>query len=210
MALFPKTLPRAAARRDFALEINKSEIQADDRVNAEVTPSFSEMANSFKRLFTNVTYMCNNFAAVFYIIGYMPYWIYMPKYIENQYRKSAATSSLVTGAIGLVFSAVAILASGFVISKYKPKARVLALWNVIVGLLSVAGIISYVFLGCATNGNQLNIPEDRSLFSKFPCNENCGCDYVGFNQVCTENGEPFISPCHAGCRSVHVRVGNKC
>lgn len=90
----------------------------------------------------------------------MVYWIYTPKYIETQYKQTASTASFYTGSIALIFSAMGILISGFVISKYKPKARSLALWNVFVGALSVVGIIIYAYLGCAENENSvvLNAP----------------------------------------------------
>lgn len=90
----------------------------------------------------------------------MPYWIFTPKYIELQYKQSASVSSLVTGTVALVFSAIGILSSGIVISKCKPKARTLALWNVFVGFLSIVGMIGYSFLGCDSNENSmmLNFP----------------------------------------------------
>jgi solute carrier organic anion transporter family, member 5A len=90
----------------------------------------------------------------------MPYWIFTPKYIEIQYKQSASVSSLVTGTVALAFSAIGVLSSGVVISKYKPKARQLALWNVFVGLLTVFGSIGYSYLGCAANENSvvLNTP----------------------------------------------------
>jgi hypothetical protein len=47
------------------------------------------------------------------------------------------------------------LSSGIVISKYKPKARYLAFWNVFVGTLSVFGMIGYMYLGCAENENSV-------------------------------------------------------
>ena len=60
----------------------------------------------------------------------------------------------------MVFSAIGILAAGLVITKYKPKARSLALWNVFVGFLAVFGILVYTQLGCAENENSvvLNAP----------------------------------------------------
>lgn len=112
------------------------------------------MLVTFKRLISNPTLMLNNFAAIFYFLGYMPYWIFLPKYIETQYRQSASASSLITGSAGLVFSAIGILLSGLIISKYKPRARYLAAWNVIVGAISVLGIVSYAYLGCAENDNR--------------------------------------------------------
>lgn len=92
--------------------------------------------------------------------SYMPYWIFTPKYIETQYKQTASTASFTTGTVALVFSAMGILSSGVVISKYKPKARSLALWNVFVGALSVVGMICYAYLGCAENENSvvLNTP----------------------------------------------------
>lgn len=60
-----------------------------------------------------------------------------------------------TGTVALAFSAIGVLSSGVVISKYKPKARYLAVWNVFVGALSVIGMISYAFLGCVESENSL-------------------------------------------------------
>lgn len=81
------------------------------------------MVVTFKRLLYNKTLMLNNLASVFYFFGYMAYWIFLPKYIETQYRQSASIASLVTGTVGLVFSAFGILLAGLVISKFKPSAR---------------------------------------------------------------------------------------
>lgn len=109
----------------------------------------------------NPTLMMNNFAAVFYFLGYMPYWIFLPKYIETQYRQSASASSLITGSVGLIFSAVGILVTGILISKYRPKARKLAAWNVVVGITTVCGIVSYAYLGCSDLDNSLSLLSNK-------------------------------------------------
>lgn len=205
IALFPKTLPRAAARKVLALERNKSASSIKGEQESELPASISDMMRTFKRLLTNTTLMCNNLATVFYFMGYMPYWIFMPKYIETQYKQSASVSSLITGTVGLVFSAFGILLSGLIISKYKPKARYLAAWNVMIGVISIMGMISYAFLGCSANDSQIAIQPNGVLKTLLPCNEQCSCDYVTYNPVCTENGQTFISACHAGCRSMKVR-----
>ncbi|XP_043494572.1 solute carrier organic anion transporter family member 74D-like [Polistes fuscatus] len=205
IALFPKTLPRAAARKVLALERNKSaaSIKANDQ-EPELPASLSDMLRTFKRLLTNTTLMCNNLATVFYFMGYMPYWIFMPKYIETQYKQSASVSSLITGTVGLISSAFGILLSGLIISKYKPKARYLAAWNVMVGAISIMGIISYAFLGCSANDDQMAIQSNGVLKTQLPCNELCHCDYVTYNPVCSEHGQTFISACHAGCRNMQL------
>ncbi|XP_017487768.1 PREDICTED: solute carrier organic anion transporter family member 4C1-like, partial [Rhagoletis zephyria] len=155
-AMLPKELPRAKARR-LAEERKREEsnaLKAEASVELESElekASFSDMLTTFKRLLKNKTLMCNHISSIFYYFGYTPYWIFTPKYIEIQYRQSAATSSMVTGTVALAFSAIGVLLSGFVLSKYKPSARYMAAWNVLVGLLTVAGCIAYAFIGCPGN-----------------------------------------------------------
>ncbi|XP_018326966.1 solute carrier organic anion transporter family member 5A1 [Agrilus planipennis] len=199
LALFPKSLPRAAARRltrQMSSKASKNTLEDD----AEIPTSFKDMLKTFKRLLANPTLMLNNFAAVFYFLGYMPYWIFLPKYIESIYHQSASASSLITGTVSLVFSAIGVLLSGVIISKCKPRARYLAAWNVIVGAVSVIGMISYAFLGCMEIKNKNPLTPSGELNPKFPCNQKCHCDYVKYNPVCSEDGKTtFISACHAGC-----------
>lgn len=195
LGLFPKTLPRAALRRTQSQDKTK---EVEER-----PASLQDMFQTFKRLLANRTLMCNNFAAVFYFMGYMPYWVFMPKYIEIMYKQSASKASLITGTVGLVFSAIGILISGLIISKYKPGARSLAMWNVIVGTISALGLVSYAYLGCPANDTQGTILASGELNATQVCNVNCNCDYVKYSPVCAY-GKSYISPCHAGCKSSEI------
>lgn len=159
LSLFPRELPRAAVRRLIRAERKLMGEKVDG--SEEEKASFKDMIVTFKRLLKNKVCMLNNFASVFYFFGYMPYWIFTPKYIETQYKQSASTASFVTGTIALAFSAIGILASGLVISRYKPRARYLAAWNVFVGGVSIVGIIWYIFLGCAANENSLVVNQPQ-------------------------------------------------
>ncbi|KAK6619421.1 hypothetical protein RUM43_012178 [Polyplax serrata] len=202
IALFPKTLPRAAVRRAIALEKNKGQPQ-----EPETKPSMKDMMKTIKRLMKNKTYVYNNLASIFYCIGYMPYWIFMPKYIETQYKLSASYSSFVTGTVGLIFSAIGVVLSGIVISRYKPRARILAAWNMFIGVVSVLGMISYMYLGC-DNPTELDLSVQDYNVSR-SCNIDCKCDYVSYSPVCSEHHETFISPCHAGCTNSYTIGSNK-
>lgn len=205
IALFPKTLPRAAARKVLEIELSKSSDKKIVNLNDDEPASVSDMIVTFKRLLSNKTLMCNNLAAIFFCFGYSPYWVFMPKYIETLYKQSASASALITGTVGLVFSAFGLLLSGIVISKYKPKARYLAGWNVISSGITVIGIISFVYVGCPANDEQvMNMQFDDFLANQFNCNNNCHCDYVTYNPVCSENKQTFISACHAGCQKITV------
>lgn len=118
---------------------------------------FSDMMETVKRLLYNSVYNYNQLASIFYVFGYIPFWIYLPKYIEIQYRKSASVASFVTGFVGLVFAAIGILTAGIIVQKFKPKARYMAFWNMIIDLISLFGILSYSFLGCVPVDEQIPI-----------------------------------------------------
>lgn len=131
----------------------------------------------------------------------MPFWIFSPKLIETLYRQSSSASSFFTGTFGIVASALGLLIAGFAISKYKPRARYLALWNVTVGVLSVASIISFSFMGCENSKNAVSFD-----FDAVPtCIADCKCDFVKYSPVCGADGVTYISGCHAGCKKISMR-----
>jgi len=109
-AMFPKELPRAAARRMVEEERRKKALklaktlsekeqmqkqESEMKSTIEEKASWEDMKATFKRLLTNKTLMYNNLSSVFYLFGYTPYWIFSAKYIEIQYRQSAATSRFI-------------------------------------------------------------------------------------------------------------------
>ncbi|XP_017090680.2 solute carrier organic anion transporter family member 74D [Drosophila bipectinata] len=187
VGMFPKEMPKARVKRLKA--------EGDD-----ITPlaerSWSDMMQSLKRLAANKVYVYNSLSSILYIFGYMPYWIFTPKYMEIQYRQSASLANMATGTWALGFSAAGVLISGYVITKYKPSARAMAAWNFVVDYLTVAGIILYVLIGCE-EGDRANSLSILPLTDD--CSASCDCEYVHYAPVCSPDNITFISPCHAGC-----------
>ncbi|XP_060654708.1 solute carrier organic anion transporter family member 74D-like isoform X1 [Drosophila nasuta] len=188
MFLFPKELPSSKARR------LKMELAGEHDPNAHKDLSVADMLKSVNRLCRNKVFMYNTFASSFYLFGYLAYWIFTPKYIETQYRQSAATATLATGSVALTFSAIGVLLSGYVVSKYKPSARSMAAWNAIVDFLTVAAVVGYIFIGCE-GSDQLS----SMATTGDSCSASCHCEYVHYAPICSPNNVTYISACHAGC-----------
>ncbi|XP_022217796.2 solute carrier organic anion transporter family member 74D-like [Drosophila obscura] len=190
MFMFPKELPSTRERR-------VKNRQTDSKGETDVKElSIADMLKSVKRLAGNKVYVHNTMASILYFFGYMAYWIFTPKYIETQYRQSAAMATMATGTVALGFSAVGVLISGYVISKYKPSARAMASWNAAVDFMTVAGILCYVAIGCEGSDSLNSL---ATLSAGDSCSASCHCDYVHYAPVCTPENITYISACHAGC-----------
>lgn len=74
---------------------------------------------------------------------------------------------MATGTVSLVFSAFGILLAGIAITKYKPRARPMAAWNVAINFVTVTGVLSLTQLGCLENEQSIviDMPILRSNFS---------------------------------------------
>ncbi|XP_059613650.1 solute carrier organic anion transporter family member 3A1-like [Phlebotomus argentipes] len=199
ISLFPRQLPRAAERRRLAALKRKEEKSPDDLTEDNRPASFEDMKITLKRLFSNKIFMMNNYASIFYFFGFTPYWIFTPKYMESQYQQTASDSNLYTGSVAFAFTAIGILTSGFVVSRYKPSARKMAAWNCIVGAITTLGYLSYTQIGCAANDNAVVMNENPLDGTLTSCNSDCHCDYVKYAPVCGEDKHTYISACHAGC-----------
>jgi hypothetical protein len=57
----------------------------------------SDLKMVLLRLTKNKVLLYNSLSAVCFMFGYIGYWVFMPKYIETQFRQSASTSSMLTG-----------------------------------------------------------------------------------------------------------------
>lgn len=200
--LFPKQLPNHAVRKI----LSEQNDDVTDKKEEEFKTSWKDMAITFHRLLKNKVLIFNTAASCFYVFGYYPYWTFMPKYLEIQYRVSASKAALVTGVVGLVFTAMGILLAGGCISKVKPKARTLAAFNIFTGLLTMAGIFSYIYLGCSgSDAYNLRVSKESQDGLNF-CNANCNCEFSSYAPICSMDGlqRTYISPCHAGCRSEKI------
>ncbi|KAK9504054.1 hypothetical protein O3M35_010489 [Rhynocoris fuscipes] len=200
IAFFPKILPREAERRKIS----------GHQDNAKVR-SMADFKETIMRLLKNPILILNTFSSTFYIFGLMGYWIFMPKYIETQFRKTASAASLITGTVGLTCSAVGIMISGSVISKFKPRPTYLAAWNVITETFDFLGYFSFAFLGCLKDDLYGSYNTDGSWNTTDSCNAECDCSATAkYTPVCSaDHSTTFYSPCHAGCTAQSIINGTK-
>jgi hypothetical protein len=151
-------------------------------------------------------------AAVFYLFSAIGYWTYMPKYLETIFMQTAVSASIISGVISILFQSVGLLLSGWLISRYQPRARYLAAWNVFISLMYVLVKISFTQMGCnpgeASFGEQDPVTGTWDL--NVPCNTDCQCKANKIQPVCwPEKNQIFYSACHGGLSFDSVQLYNR-
>ncbi|XP_065222460.1 solute carrier organic anion transporter family member 74D-like [Planococcus citri] len=190
LVMFPRTLPRAALRR-----------QTDPQEPENL--SWNDFKVSLTRIMKNKVVVLNSFSSVCFAMGLMAYWTFMPKYMESQFRLSASKSNFLTGTVGILSNALGIMTAGLVISKLKPSPRFLAGWNVFVEFLDCIGHASYSWLSCPEQPFHGHWNDDHHTWNLTEsCNVKyqCGND-IQYAPVCDmSRGIAYYSSCHAGCQ----------
>lgn len=105
ISLFPKRMPRFVAKTEFqkkSQEMEKilkgNEMKSSEEVDKEeeddkadkVPMSMADLWTTTMRILKNKIFMLNLIGIIFYFYGVFPYWIFLSKYIEVQYRTSAS------------------------------------------------------------------------------------------------------------------------
>ncbi|XP_071441837.1 solute carrier organic anion transporter family member 74D [Hetaerina americana] len=173
----------------------------------EHTPKLKDFPAALGRLLQNKILMVNNFAGVFYVLGASGYITFSTKYMETQFQQSAAGASIIAGTAGILAMVAGFLASGIIISKFRPRPRLILGWNVLVGIGYIMAELSFIGLGCATTPLH-GAASNGSMALNSECNSGCGChEYSRYSPVCSADGQmTFYSACYAGCKFVDEKI----
>lgn len=227
IALFPKHLPRPSPSRGPSLSSPDSRNNTKQLLNEEQpltkamlsdfmpidpvskqkesppeasTKKVEDFKTDLRRLLKNKLLMVNIMAGVFYILGAAGYMTYAVKYLETQFQISASRANIIAGVPAILATLAGFLISGYVISRFKPRASFVLGWNIFVGCVYIAGEILFIFLGCEDSGVHGLQSTRTDLQLTNDCNMNCHCDNLKYTPVCSEtNGMTYYSACHAGC-----------
>nr|XP_027227481.1 solute carrier organic anion transporter family member 2A1-like [Penaeus vannamei] len=213
--LFPRKLP-ATLRREARAILKQAQKDSEEGENrgveffvkkakakkVERKPTLANLKKALKRIFTNKIWIANLFNTTTYILAVSGYWNFKPKYLENQFRKSAAEANYYTGVTSLTSVILGTGLGGAVMRWARPSPRFVTGYNIFVTLFVCAGFTSLMFIGCP----KLEVigPVDGSPLPG--CSSNCGCS-DRFSPMCSEDQTTlFYSPCYAGCTAIDTSV----
>ncbi|CAG0899512.1 unnamed protein product, partial [Cyprideis torosa] len=111
-------------------------------------PELAQLKETMTRLIKNPIAVCHAFAVVFHVIANVGFFTFTPKFIESQFRRTPAESSMATGVSSVLVQVFGMVIAGYVIKKFKPRARYITGWGCLVSALYIGGILFGMQVGC--------------------------------------------------------------
>ncbi|XP_014663492.1 PREDICTED: solute carrier organic anion transporter family member 3A1-like [Priapulus caudatus] len=207
MAMFPKHLANSAHQRDSRVVHDDrgncqlmTDVAADDKTKKKSFGVHSKgLVASLRRLLTNRTYILVLFGAIFDVYIIVCYFIFLPKYLEAQFRIPAHKASMYTGVMGLMSSCLGILLSAYFMKKAKIQPKGAIAMILFGNVITITSLVVFTFLGCDNvdfAGGQLT---DSGYDLTNNCSMSCECDRTSYAPVCGADGITYFSGCYAGC-----------
>ncbi|XP_071952446.1 solute carrier organic anion transporter family member 2A1-like [Antedon mediterranea] len=169
---------------------------------------------AIKRLIMNpvLTFVLLATACDVAIIG--GFIFFVAKYIQVQFNVAPAIASIIVGLTTAPGNIIGNVISSFIIKRLKLKLRGLSLMVVSICLTAACLSIPVLFIGCTNpkiagvtvnyeNHQQLSLPVAGDA-----CNQHCSCSNGVYEPVCGADGVTYLSPCHAGCTTLHNDIAN--
>lgn len=162
LTLFPERFSSSAAVETDADKIARQLAQEKEPKTAkEWWREFKEVAT---RLFSSKVYILQNISGAFFLFAIMGFALFIPKFIEFHYRQRASTSGASGGVAKTVSSVVGLLVSGWIMSRWRFKARALAGWCVGADVLAIIGVACISLFACPPS-HFPNVDGDAARYS---------------------------------------------
>ncbi|XP_017679480.1 PREDICTED: solute carrier organic anion transporter family member 1A2 isoform X2 [Lepidothrix coronata] len=209
----PKSLVKEGETSEPEETSEKSVVPLQDNDKNEAKQNMYEIAKDFipflKALFRNPVYMLFICITVLQFSAFDGMVSFMPKYLEQQFGKSASDAIFLIGVYNLPVLCVGYFSGGLFMKKFKIniyQAANIAFW---VSLLEYLLYFAAYWTVCDTAPvagltvsyegiEQVSYAENTLLAD---CNRDCDCSLKIWDPVCGNNGITYVSPCLAGCKS---------
>ncbi|RXG54309.1 Solute carrier organic anion transporter family member 1A5 [Armadillidium vulgare] len=192
--------------KDVMHKTNDIELLVTDK--EEVKPIYKDFASSMKRLAKNKTLVLTATTDVFAVTGILGFFIWLPKYLEHQFRIDKSESALYTGLAGTSSVIIGVLGGGILIRQCQPSAKTLVILCASCKAIYIASLVGLMFITCNFNDDFPGYYNNkRNLNVNFPCSDSCSCDLKEFIPVCLREKNTNKSQTCSSSPSSNVTLG---
>ncbi|XP_069992440.1 solute carrier organic anion transporter family member 74D isoform X1 [Penaeus vannamei] len=226
LLLLPRMLP--GARRRVLYTLRNAAMKGKDSLYeviktlrpAKRTKGQGGIWSSVKRILTNKIYMLIIANQVLFWFAFFGYITFKPKYLEHQFKMSAAKANQYIAGAAMAATLVGWLGTGSALTFFRPRAKVVIIFMAALSLTNCILHLCMVNISCdhsTIHGMDMVIQigdesPSRGVIVESTKNDSCssGCDCSPkFSPVCVDGMKNFYNPCFAGCTSSSKRNGTK-
>lgn len=159
MFTFPKNLrnqttqvlPAPATKLEESTKTDKStngsgKLSENDETNAR--SKLQDFRTTIKRQLKNDILMFRTASAVLHLLPITGLYVYLPKYLENQFQMATHNATFISGTFGILMMGVGIVITGIISVKFPLSARKVALWIAFTALATAGGMFVLSMIGC--------------------------------------------------------------
>ncbi|KAM4676552.1 solute carrier organic anion transporter family member 1A2-like isoform 1-T1 [Discoglossus pictus] len=208
----PGVLPKEGQENQSELEEKLKPISQEN--NEEKSKQIGknvlqEFLQFLKAILKNKVYMLFALVTVIQFNAFVGFFSFMPKYVEQQYGKSASEAIFLIAVYNMPVISIGYFLGGFFMKKFKItiyRSAQIGFWSSIVEYLIYLSAFAIVCKNAAVAGLSVlyngteHVSYSNNLQSE--CNLNCACPTDVWDPVCGDNGITYVSACLAGCESV--------
>nr|XP_035975077.1 solute carrier organic anion transporter family member 1A2 isoform X3 [Halichoerus grypus]XP_035975078.1 solute carrier organic anion transporter family member 1A2 isoform X3 [Halichoerus grypus] len=205
----PKTLPKEGLKNNADIIKNDKKEKQREEVKKEKDGITKDFLPFMKSLLCNPIYMLFILISIVQFNAFVNMFTFMPKYLEQQYGKSASDAIFLIGIYNLPPICIGYITGGLIMKKFKitvKQAAHIGCWLSLIEYLlhllcflmicdnsSVAGITT------TYKGMQQDLYVGNTILAD--CNRDCNCPTKTWDPVCGNNGVSYMSACLAGCET---------
>ncbi|XP_075459057.1 solute carrier organic anion transporter family member 1A2-like isoform X2 [Ascaphus truei] len=207
----PKSLPKEGHEDQPDLEETMEPIRKENHEKKSPENNkdiLKEFPRFLKNLFNNKVYLLYVIITVLQFNGFIGFISFLPKFVEQQYGKSASEAIFLIAVYSLPVICVGYFLGGFFMKKYKVtryQAAKIGLLSSVLDYLTFMAAYAMICKNSSVAGLTISYEgiEEVSYLDhlKSGCNINCDCPTDVWDPVCGDNGVAYVSACLAGCQS---------
>jgi Organic Anion Transporter Polypeptide (OATP) family len=151
MFTFPKNLRSKTSQVTPASTENDKSNGGDDKnekPEGDSTPRLKDFAKTIKRQIKNDILMFRTASAVLHLLPITGLYVFLPKYLEVQFKMPSSDATFVSGTFGILFMGLGIFITGIISVKYPLSAKKVSLWIAFTALVTAVGLFILSLLGC--------------------------------------------------------------
>lgn len=166
------------------------------------TPLNHSLWSGLGRVMRNKVFVWISLAQSSEMFAVSAYAAFLAKFMQTQFRLTSSLAAIATGLVVIPGAAGGIMLGGYLTKRLKLDFAATAKFCVI------CSFIATLFTACTLVGCKesplagVNYAYDSGSDSNSldaVCNQDCGCEAVGYDPVCGVNNVNYFNPCFAGC-----------